>query len=201
MGTLSISCLQPRLAFAARFRREFVAKLLVAVVVAGCGGKSTSAPTRPPPPDASSAGSAEMNLPLDAGQCRGNADCNHVTSCVEPGGAPSGALCFPATCNVDAECQAMGANYVCDPLPAACGEGKSCFIGCASSVNCASGQVCEQAHCVQPQCQKDADCATNFLCSTGRCVRKSCTADTACSVYCVKALCYSEPGTCQPSVL
>jgi len=180
-------------------RPVLVANLAFAFAVSGCGGRSASAPAGSSAAGGSAAGSAGMSAPLDAGQCRGSEDCKGVTSCVEPGGMPWGGVC-PAllpTCSTDNECQTQGSNWICDPLPPACGDAKTCTLGCAADSDCNVGQVCKQGHCTQPACAKDADCPTDFLCSAYGCARKSCSNDSACSAYCVNELCFSTPGTCE----
>jgi hypothetical protein len=188
----------------------------LACAVVGCGGSVAEPPssvehrdTGTPdaaadaaPPDAD--GGHPDARPLDAGQCRVDADCviPGDTPCVAPG-MPygSGPCANAAPCVSDGECRLDGGNMICDVSPDVCpGIPKSCIPGCTGPADCGAGQVCTAGRCAGAPCQNDATCPTDFACAGGACARKTCSDDTPCSGYCVQSACYSEPGWCPQQI-
>ena len=206
--------------FDVRVRLEPWLCFAVACLWPGCGGKSSSVPSSPPssagtsgspagasggpagttggPAGASGGGgAADMDRPLQPGECRSNQDCSSALYCLEPGGRPPGGLCMPSNCSDDQDCQSDGGTAICEPRPQGCGDGKACVRGCTGNADCGVGQACKDSRCVQDGCARDTDCPTDFACSGGSCQRKPCSTDVSCSAYCVKSFCYSTPGSCE----
>ena len=98
-----------------------------------------------------------------------------------------------ADCAADQICDETGGSLcLCYPMP-------MCVPACTTDAACGEGQVCTKSgHCAATPCAMSLDCPTNFACVAGACARTSCKSSAECAGFCVKGLCYGEPGYCSP---
>ena len=143
---------------------------------------------------------------LGEGQCETEADCDSTifALCWAPDEQLPCGVCFspPETCADDSACKAIDPTTICKTEKCACSGEKTCQQGCLDQdSNCGPGQTCAtDGNCVATSCSSASDCPTNFQCGqAGTCERKPCSDSATCTGYCVKGLCYDDPGYCSPA--
>jgi len=103
----------------------------------------------------------------------------------------------PSTCQVDAECTAMGSAFICAVARCTCNTDKSCIAGCLDDSGCGEGLTCGLEHrCVPSACSDASGCPIDFDCTSNGCIRRRCTSDDVCQGACVKGQCYPTLGFC-----
>lgn len=91
------------------------------------------------------------------------------------GGNSSSQDAGPTSCTTFVDCGQAGGPWQC--------TGGSCVkvITCSNASQCTSGQVCEDAVCVNPGCATAAECGSGQLCQAGKCTSSSAIATCAIS--------------------
>jgi len=150
---------------------------------------------------------ASAGCRLAPGDCRDERDCASSESCVPPFSPAGCGACFTAMlpCSDDAECDAVAAGLICEPVFCACDAAElGCTPGCTRDDQCIEGSRCgASGRCEALPCTAVADCPAQFDCSAaGSCARRACSGDSGCAGagYCVGGLCYDGPGTCEGPV-
>lgn len=122
-------------------------------------------------------------------------------ACASPGSPNGCGACIsdPGDCTTDADCDAQGPSFICEPIACSCTGETACVQGCVDSSTCGEGTTCDTAtaRCVPLACGGATACPLNFTCAASECVRISCTQDTECDGYCVEGQCYDERGECR----
>jgi hypothetical protein len=172
----------------------------------GSGGEGGTSGTGGP--DAS----ADKPRPTVGTPCSSQDDCGSyvgdLLACQAPGEPLGCGACLrgAGNCSTDADCVHDGGfttgTMICDLAPSAecyCPGAKICTVGCRTSVDCGSGQACNQSHRCQSTCVAgDGTCPVDYSCDeSGFCRRNSCASDSECSGFCVKGACYDTRGTCE----
>ena len=121
-------------------------------------------------------GSGRSGGGLMPGRCHAHNDCDPLTEvCLAPGQAAGcGACMMPATtCAGDMECQAMGANMICDAAGCLCAS--TCQLGCTSNAQCdEASEICSAGRRLGTPCAAPSDCPLWLDCTTSACERRPC---------------------------
>lgn len=142
-------------------------------------------------------------LDLGDGMCTTEHPCT-TGQCYAPGEFRGCGACRPPPtdpCAADADCRAMGPNYICstDPHDCFCSPVSICRAGCSGPADCDSGwQICGADHrCTGKPCAGPGSCPVSYDCSGARCAPRSCAGSGDCpGSYCVKGVCYPVAGSC-----
>jgi hypothetical protein len=183
--------------------------------VTGSGGATATAGSTPTGGTSGTGGpdaSADKPRPTVGTPCSSQDDCGSyvgdLLACQAPGEPLGCGACLRGSgnCLTDADCVHDGGfttgTMICDLAPSAecyCPGAKICTVGCRTSVDCGSGQTCNQSHRCQNTCVAgDGTCPVDYHCDEGGyCRRNSCASDSECSGFCVKGACYDTRGTCE----